>query len=689
LRVTGKTRRAAVGRGTVAVSVSLLAAGAASAHEGHTELIEELVVYGRAQQLLGAADAASEGMVGYDDLELPPLLRVGELAESVPGMVATQHSGTGKANQYFLRGFNLDHGTDFSAFVDGVPVNLRTHGHGQGYLDLNFLIPELVEAASYRKGTYAAEVGDFSSAGTVHFAQRRALDEELVSLTLGSFDYGRALAAGSFGLGDGTLVAAADHTRYAGPWDLDEDLDQTRLHAAFTRPWRDGEARLSFSGYSGDWASTDQVPKRAVDAGLIDRLGYIDPDLGGSSSRYAVTGSTEFEDWRALAYVIDYDLSLYSDFTYFLDDPLNGDEFEQRDSRTVYGLRLDGERAFPGAARPVILRWGVDARVDDIDEVGLYRTAARERMATVRRDSVRESSVSAYGELGFIVTDSLRATAGLRADGFDWDVDAMRPVNSGSGNDVIVSPKLNLAWRVTERVEAYANWGRGFHSNDVRGTTISIDPASGEPVDPVEALAASDGAEIGLRYEAGERFNLTATAFWLELDSELVFVGDAGTTEPNAGSRRQGIEITSFWQATDWLAAHATFTTTNSEFLVDEGEGREIPGAIPASAVIGLNGAWENGAFASLRFRYLASAPLVEDGSVESGSSTLVNAGVGYRWRRYEVRLDAFNLLDSTDSDISYWFASRLEGEPATGVEDVHYHPLEPRSVRATITVHW
>ncbi len=661
----------------------------AFAHEGQSELIEELVVYGRSQQLVGVADAASEGVVGYDDLELPPLLRVGELVESVPGMVATQHSGTGKANQYFLRGFNLDHGTDFSAYVNGVPVNMRTHGHGQGYLDLNFLIPELVETATYRKGTYSAEVGDFSSAGTVSFRYRDELDEKLLGVTVGTFDYWRALAAGSVRAGGGVVTGAIDRTAYAGPWDLDEDLGQTRVYVGWTGELADADARLAFSGYSGDWASTDQVPRRAVASGLIDTLGYIDPDLGGSTGRYELNASLDFRTWRALAYVIDYELALYSNFTYLLDDPVNGDEFEQTDRRRVYGARLDGERRIESLPWPAAFRWGVDTRFDAIAEVGLYRTAARQRLSAVRTDNVDEASAGGYGEIGFVLTDALRATVGLRADYFNWDVNALREPNNGNGSDTIVSPKLNLAYRVSDGMELYANWGRGFHSNDVRGATISIDPASGEPALPVDPLARSDGAEAGVRFERGSGFNATLTGFWLELDSELVFVGDAGTTEANDGSKRKGVELGAFWQVTDWLAGNFAYTYTDSEFARDQGGRRDIPGAIPDSAVLGFTGAWENGIFASLRVRYLGSASLVEDGSVESGSSTLVNAGIGRRWDRFELRLDAFNLLDSDDSDISYFFASRLESEPANGIEDLHFHPLEPRSLRATLTMHW
>jgi outer membrane receptor protein involved in Fe transport len=340
-------------------------------------------------------------------------------------------------------------------------------------------------------------------------------------------------------------------------------------------------------------------------------------------------------------------------------------------------------------SKPAAIRWGGDVRFDDIDEVGLYRTVERQQTGAIRRDRVKELSVSAYADVGIVLTEALRASFGLRADHFDWDVGALREANSGKGSETVFSPKLNLAYRLSDRHEIYANWGRGFHSNDVRGATIAIDPATGDPTDPVDSVARSIGAELGLRHESAESFNATLSVFWLELDSELVFVGDAGTTEPTDGSERVGVELSAFWQPTDWLAANFAYTYTDSKFKTDQGTGREVPGAIGSSAAVGVNAAWGNGAFAGLRVRYLGDAPLVEDGSVRSGDSLLVNARAGFRWNNLEFRLDVFNLLDSADYDISYYFASRLEGEPLGGVEDIHYHPLEPRILRASVTMFW
>ncbi|MGI9458200.1 MAG: TonB-dependent receptor [Aeoliella sp.] len=661
----------------------------AQAHEGQSELIEELIVFARAQQMLGVAEAASEGIIGYDDTKIPPLLRVGELVEAVPGMVATQHSGTGKANQYFLRGFNLDHGTDFSAFANGVPLNMRTHGHGQGYLDLNFLIPELVATTSYRKGPYSAAVGDFSSAGSVGFDFYDRLEEGILEVTAGEFDYYRALVAGSADLGNGVITAALDATTYRGPWELDEDLEQTKFYVSHAGHLGEGETRIALSAYRGDWNSTDQIPQRAVDADAISRLGNVDPDLGGRTDRYELSASVDYGDWRAAAYVIDYDFALYSNFTYLLANPSEGDQFEQTDKRSVYGARIDGGSKVLDAGWPLIVNWGADLRYDDIDDVSLRDTTARLRTATVRQDSVTELSLGAYADVSIALGEKLRAAAGLRADYFDWNVDALRPENSGTGNDSLLSPKLNLAYRVSDIVEIYANWGRGFHSNDVRGATTTVDPRSGASVAQVDALVRSDGAELGARFELGESFNATLIAFWLELDSELVFVGDAGTTEPNDGSERTGIEFASFWQPLEWLAANFSYTYTDARFRKDTNGGRKVPGAVASTASLGLTAAWESGLFGSVRARYLGESPLVEDNSVRAGDSLLVNAGVGYRWENVELRIEAFNLLDTNDNDITYFYASRLPGEPVDGIEDVHFHPLEPRTFRASVSYHW
>ncbi|MEL7297096.1 MAG: TonB-dependent receptor [Pseudomonadota bacterium] len=650
-----------------------------------TNDVAEIVVYGRAQSQIGNADAASQGFIGQDDIRLPPRLRVGDLVEVVPGMVATQHSGTGKANQYFARGFNLDHGTDFSVTVDGVPINMPSHGHGQGYLDLNFLIPETVRATRYRRGPYAAEVGDFSSAASVAFSLVDRFEQSTFSTSWGSFGEQRLLAAGSAELTNSELTGAVEGSRYDGPWVQPEGLSQHKAYVAYSMPLANADVRFTWQGYDSAWNATDQIPTRAVAAGLISRFGNLDDDLGGSTTRHAFSVDSRSENWTVNAYAIDYRFQLFSNFTYFLDNPF-GDEFEQSDKRRVYGL--DIRSADDARSERWHINWGANLRIDDVKEVGLYETMDRIRTNTVRQDALRQRSLGAWAEADGQLTARLRAVFGGRIDAFDWDVNARLIDNSGTGADLQFSPKASLIWEPSDRVALYLNYGRGFHSNDVRGATMSTDPRTREPLSAVPVLVASDGIEAGVRYESQSGFNATLTLFRLDLDGELVYVGDAGTTEPGNPTQRIGYEAEMFWQATDALAINAAFATTDATLLDSDPGLDRIPGAVASTATIGLNSVWANGWSASARLRWLEGAPLVEDGSVTGADSTLLNIGVAYRRGAAEIRLDVLNALDSRDADVAYYFESRLPGED-NAVEDIHFHPLVPRALRATLTWRW
>ncbi|MEM8501214.1 MAG: TonB-dependent receptor [Pseudomonadota bacterium] len=657
------------------------------AQEESKHSIEELVVYGRAETQMGETTAASSGQVGGADIQLASRLRVGELVESVPGVVATQHSGTGKANQYFLRGFNLDHGTDFSAHAGGVPLNMRSHGHGQGYLDLNFLIPEMISTVRFHKGPYHASIGDFSSAGSVEFFYYDHLTEPVLSATIGQDMYRRILGAGSKYLGTGVLTVAADVTRSDGPWQKSENLTQDKFQLRYVFPTGDATVHLNLQGYQGKWTSTDQIPERAVSMGLVDRLGIIDPDLGGETQRFAVSAGIDFTSWSVSGYALDYDFTLFSNFTYFLNNPKLGDEFEQQDSRKIYGINLDGKVDL-SRERRINLRWGVQARWDSIGELGLYRTQARVRHDAVRRDRVAERSIGAFSEVEINMTDKFRGTLGIRGDYYDWDVSALRLENRGTGNQSLFSPKLNLAYRISDNIEAYANWGRGFHSNDVRGKTVAIDPETEQGINPVDVLVKTEGSELGLRFEKSTRFNATLVAFKLDVGSELIFVGDAGGTQASAGSQRVGLETSLFWQPVNWLALDVSYTYTNARFVhVSDAENR-IPGSIKSTGSLGVMADLPGGIKSNIRVRYIGDAPLTEDGTIQTESSLVVNAGISYRFKSVDLRVDIFNLFDSTDNDISYYYASRFANEPSEGVNDVHFHPLEPRTLRATVTWH-
>jgi outer membrane receptor protein involved in Fe transport len=669
--------------GTLSTPISL-------AHEpesDHTRL-SDIVVIGRGRNLVGLAVSAAEGRVGQPEIERRPILRTGEIFELIPGMVVTQHSGTGKGNQMFLRGFNLDHGTDFATWVDGMPVNLRTHAHGQGYTDINFLIPELVEEMEYRKGPYYADVGDFSSAGSVNINTFRSLDDGMLKAGTGEDGFRRVLAADSFEVGAGKFMAAGEVHYYDGPWDdIDEDLDKYNGLLRYSQSGGWGDLDLTFMGYDAEWNSADQIPERAVQQGLISRRGSLDEHVGGDTHRYSLSaswiGESRFGQTLVSAYGIDYKLKLYSNFTYFLDDPVNGDEFEQSEDRRIYGGRVEQHWDQPGNV-DMAHRVGLELRYDDIDDVGLYQTAARQRLNTFRQDDVEESSAGLYYINDLQWTHAFRSVLGLRADWYDYDVDSSLPENSGDDDDFLFSPKLNLIYGLRPDLELYASAGKGFHSNDARGTTISVDPRTGDPVDPVDPLVESTGAELGVRF-GQPALNASMSLWYLELDSELLYVGDAGTTEASDKSERAGVEFAGYWRPRDWLTLDLDYSYADAE-LKGNPDGDEIPGAIGTVVAAGAAADFPYGFFGSVRLRYFGDYPLVEDNSVESDSFTTVNMQLGWDLGPWRAQLDVLNLFDSDDNDIEYFYASRLPGEPAEGVEDRHFHPIEPRTLRFYLT---
>ncbi|MGR8921223.1 MAG: TonB-dependent receptor [Gammaproteobacteria bacterium] len=684
----------------VAVVSAILLALTLAPARAHETPIEEITVTGRAQSLVGAAESASQGVIGASDLVTRPVLRAGELLEVVPGAAVTQHSGTGKANQYFLRGFNLDHGTDFAGFVDGVPLNLPTHGHGQGYLDLNPIIPELVERISFGKGPYYADVGDFASAGYVRYSLMRHVHEPLLELTVGENDFYRAVGAASVPLGGADVLGAFEAQYYDGPWVLEEDASKVNGLLRLSGTIAETSYSASLSIYDADWNSTDQIPARAIRRGLVSRRGNIDPTLGGESERYAANleleGAAAGGRFRANAYAVYADFELYSNFTYFLDDPVAGDQITQLDRRWIAGLNSAWEFEHTLLGRPAATTLGVQVRHDRVLDVALRRSRARRLRSTVRDDRAEQTSLGVYFDNEIELTPWLRSRLGLRASQFWFDVDGLLAANSGSASDDELSPKAALIFGPWRDTELYLNFGMAFHSNDARGTVTRIDPASGAAAMPVDPLVESRGAEVGLRTAFVDGLQSTLALWYLELDSELVFVGDAGTTEPSGESRRYGVEWSNFYRATDWLTLDLDVAFTQPEFtgVADD----EIPNSVGRVVTAGATVDFPGGVFGSLRLRHFGDSPLTEDGRVEADATTVVNLRAGYRFSpRAELALDVFNLFDSKDPDISYFFESCLPSDPPAqcgaglaeraGVADVHLHPVEPRQVRATLTL--
>ena len=668
---------------------------AASANAVHAadpeETLAPVKVQSHYDNAVGTSDAASQGTIRRELLDSRPALRPAEVLEFVPGVIVTQHSGDGKANQYFLRGFNLDHGTDFATWVNGMPANMPTHGHGQGYTDLNFLVPELVDRIDYRKGPYFAEVGDFASAGAAFIAYRRSLPEPMAQVTVGQDHYLRGVFAGSTPLGNGsTLLAGLELARYDGPWVLPMDLE--KVNGLLT--WSDGSAARGWSvsamAYHAGWDSTDQVPMRAIQDGRLPRFGAVDPTDGGESARYSLSGDWrdrgESGGWTASAYAMHYELDLFSNFTYTLDRGPTGNQFQQKDDRNVFGgtVARDWHHRFVG--RDSRTELGAAVRYDRI-RVGLYDTVARVQENTVREDRVGQTGLGLYASNGTEWLPWLRSVVGLRVDHYRATVDSSLAANSGAVDDTQWSPKLSLVFGPWAATELFVNTGRGFHSNDARGTTTTADPRPpNDPVSPVPPLVATRGYELGVRTEAVRGLQSSLALWKLDIGSELVYIGDAGNTEAGRPSERYGVEWNNRWIPLPWLLVDADLAWTRARFSDAAPDGNRIPGAVERVASIAASVRDLAGWSGSLQWRYLGARPLVEDNSVRAGSSLLANLRVARKLTdKLDLSVDVFNLFDREANDIEYWYESQLPGEPPGGAADRHIHPAEPRTVRVTL----
>lgn len=622
--------------------------------------------------LLGLADSATVGVVSAGEIASRAFQRPGEILETVPGLVVSQHSGEGKANQYYLRGYNLDHGSDLALRVAALPLNMPTHAHGQGYADSNFLIPELIGSVQFKKGTYFADEGDFASAGAANISYVNVLDEPIVLVERGRFNYTRMLGAGSSSVGGGHLLYAGEWTRNDGPWERPDQFN--KRNGILRYSFGDQLNAVSVTGmlYEAEWDATDQIPQRGIERGEITRFGHIDPTNGGRTHRRSLSAEWQRNSGEAItsgnAYVLSYGLDLFSNFTYFLEDPERGDQFEQVDDRTVYGGELSHRwRSSPGWLE-VETSTGVQLRRDAIDQVGLYHTAARRRLETIREDEVDQSTAGVYLQSSIRWSLWLRTVTGLRYDHFWFDVSSNGPENSGRASAAIVSPKLSLIFGPWRKTELYVNGGRGFHSNDGRGATMSVDPRTGDPADAVDPLVPVRAAEIGIRTAALSRIQLTAGVWALDVDSELLFVGDAGTTEASRPARRRGMELEARLALTPRIAVDADLAWSRARFSDANEEGNHVPGAVEGVASVALRFDTIAGTSGSLRYRYFGPRPLVEDNSVRSRASSLFNLRLA-REVTSGTRLivDVLNLLDSEASDVDYYYTSRLRNEVAEG----------------------
>jgi len=684
-----KTTRRAILLASV-TSASLLAAQVAHAQPANMaapapapetitmdQVPEQVLVFGRAEQQIGIAQAASEGAISGADLTVRPILRVAELLEAVPGLIAAQHSGSGKANQYFLRGMNLDHGTDFAAFIDDVPWNLRTHGHGQGYLDINGMIPETVARIDYRKGPYRADLGDFSLAGAAVISTVDSFDRPFATIETGSFGWGRLVSGGTFKVGEGNLTLVGQLRTYDGPWQLGEQLRHFAGFAKYSTSTPLGGLEATLTGYNAAWRSTEQIPERAIGhvfsapgeptVNCPDQFCVIDPTENGLTNRWIANARLTGQDWRGNVYAQYYNWHMSSNPTYFLEDPVNGDEILQQDRRWTFGGKAE---KYYDLTDNLSLRTGVEGRYDDITSVGVARAIANVKVSQTSLHSVQEASAATYAELTYIPIEGLQLLGGVRADAYSFDVKAIDPGSVGGyKNDGILSPKLGIAYRIAPYLEVYGNWGKGFHSNDARGVTTG-----GQ-----RGLVEGKGKELGTRLQYGD-FTFTAAYWWLDNSSELIFVGDTNTVEPKNSSKRHGYELVTFWRPLEWLAIDGVWAQTHSRF--DNSPGAEfIPNSPDATGELGISAifpAYE----ASMRVRYHGGFPLVEDNSQRQEGHATINLRFAWKPEPWTISFEILNVLDGKGEDMAYWYTSRLPGEPLAGIEGRLSRAEDPRTLR-------
>jgi hypothetical protein len=655
------------------------------------------------ENVVGAADSASEGVIPRKAVEADIAYEPGELLETVPGLDVTQHSGEGKANQYFLRGVNLDHGTDLRVTLDDMLVNERTHAHGQGYADLNFLIPELVSGIEYRKGPYYADEGDFSTVGAIHIGYVDTLERGIAKATVGQDGYVRTLFADSSKLGMGTLLYGLEYVHDDGPWKVPEGFKKFNSLFRYSLIEGQNSFHIDAMAYGSEGTATNQIPQRAVAEGLIGRFGSLNPTDGEVDARYSLSGSWQHTGdssvTKANAYVIASRLNLWSDFTYYLNNPVNGDQFEQIDRRVTEAVNVSHSWLTNWGGHAVQNTVGFQSQNDTIG-IGLDNTEDRHFLSVVRSDHVIEASAALYIQNSVQWLDKFRTEEGARTDFYRFDVNSSNPANSGTTNAHVTNPKLSMIFGPWDKTEYFINAGGGFHSNDARGTTITEPPTSGPdanlPAQKVTPLVRTKGYEIGARTSIIPGLQSTLSLYQMDFASELVFDGDAGSTTPGRPSRRDGVELTNVYTPAPWpwlslraeyayVEARYTAPGTNPTILADH-----IPGAVEGvgafSAVVNDLGPW----FGSLQLRYKGPYPLIENNTERAPSTTLLNGRLGYKITRNLVAtLEGINLTNSKASNIAYYYPSRLPGEPAAGVNNVHFHPVAPLTFRLGVAYYF
>ena len=717
---------------TAALYWSWSSAGAASFGSS----LSEITVTAQRLELLGTASTASEGIVTDQEIQLLPTYRPGQLLETVPGLIVTLHSGEGKANQFLMRGYNLDHGTDLETYVDGMPINQPTHAHGQGYTDLNFMIPELADSMTYTKGPYYANVGDFGAVGSVHVDYRDTIQDQL-STTVGTLGYQRLFASGSQSLGDGHLLTAVEIQHYDGPFTTPDDARKENFVLRYSAGDEYNGYSITGMAYHQLWTNTTDIPLRAIEEGIVsNRFDTLDPTDGGRAWRasfsvdeHAVIGTGQL---TSSAFFIDNQLHMWNNFTHYLVNPDAGDQEEQFENRRAYGGQMNYTLPAPLGDIPNQVSVGLLTRYDNLrvgrlpTEDRAPLTGADDPAAFYNDDQVYLFSVAAYAQTITHWTSSLRTVLGFREDyQHGTDVDYLAALhetagytNGGTVGQALPQPKGSLIYTVNDSLELYASAGRGFHSADLRGVNQDTSVDLGLP--HTALLSKQEGQEVGARANFGPNMTATLAIYNLWQQSESILNPDVGQDVAGPPSRRYGFELNVTYKINQWLELYGSGSGNHTRFTraFDDGTGHEGTYITDAPIVTGLLalyltdlGPWSGG----LNYRYLGSYPLSSGPCNDAAAihdfpgvaTSCANAptalgqvsGKGFGELNLDIRyalpdqwsmaLGIYNLLNTHAPAAEFWYVDRLRsevGDYPDGRADIHEHPLEPLTARFTLT---
>ena len=679
--------------------------------------VSEVIVTSSRADLLGQADTASQGSVTQKEVELRPVFRIGQLFETVPGLVVTVHSGEGKANQYLIRGFNLDHGTDFANFVDDMPVNRPTNTHGQGYSDLNFLMPEVVAGIDYTKGPYFAAIGDFGSVASSHV--RFANDiPNFITVSAGTLRDYNLFTGGTYHFNDDNRVfAAVDLGHLDGPWTPKQNYNKVDATLRFSHGDPDNGYSLTALYYNGAGHLITDQPLRAYQSGLIGRYGTLDPTDASASERASLSYHLEKPigpgQFKTSLYYIYSTMTLWNNFTHYLDDPVNGDQEAQDEIRNTTGgtISYSWTSKFGSIESDTVI--GAQLRYDSnfvdrkhtlhkttilpqcqLEQNGGPTISYNAVNGNCNADRVHLLDLGPYVENTTHWTSWLRTVVGLREEYYNADDVSYVTNATGSGSQTLFQPKVSLVVGPFAQTELYLSYGKGFHSDDVRGVFGTL-PAVGIPISggPTPLLSQTSGEEIGIRSNIIPKVKLQASVFQQDFDSELTYNADSGQDEAGAPSRRQGVELSAEYKPFSWIEFNSDLAFSKARYRTTDLASYGLNGPFIANApqfigsfgiIVDKLGHWYGG----LQLRYLGAYPISDgDEFPKDKGYSEVNLDIGYKFSdSFKVQLSVYNVLDSHQDSAAYYYATRLPGEPVEGINDFQVHPLEPRSARIMIT---